>query len=432
MIRLEKCPICDTDNWHDLDYLRNQELWYDKDYREENEPIGFKICKTCAYTTYDGIGEERLKTSYTQQRRAVQLNNLITCYRKNEYHKAFLDGYIKPDMKIIDIGCAQGEMLKMFNEYYGVPRENLFGTEYAQPLRIWAQYEYKLNVFDYLCDGEFDMISYYHVLEHVEELDKHMKYIKNNLKKDGVAYISIPIFFEELEEKSGAPCVDFEEYYHLNHINVFSRQAFINLLNKHGFEIIKEDEILYAYTVLVKHSKPKEIVKENYLTKIDIIEKQKKAIELLNQKKHKEALEIYPAFPDCYLFYSLNKENMKEFDAQKNILEEGLKHCPNNHKLISQLGKVYFQWDENTPERQGFYSNRIKKAEELFLKLAKVRPGMEDNFYFLAMIEGKYKQDYKKAIDYLKKFVYVNPTKLQESINLTSHFWSQYAEKDNR
>ena len=91
MIKLEKCPVCKSNDWESLDHLRNQEYWYNADYRDEGEPVGFKICKECAFVTYDYLPEERLKESYERERPIMQYQNIITCNRKNLYHDIFLD-----------------------------------------------------------------------------------------------------------------------------------------------------------------------------------------------------------------------------------------------------------------------------------------------------------------------------------------------------
>jgi tetratricopeptide (TPR) repeat protein len=437
MIELKNCPICDKTDWHSLDYLRNWDRWYYTDFREEGEPIGWKICKECGFTSYDMLGDERQRDSYTRQRGVVQANSILTCHRKNKYHHAFLYDYLSnnelKNKKFLDVGCAQGAFLNWLHETFDIDKNNLYGNEFAEDLMTWAKYEYGLNVSSEINKSiKYDFISYYHVLEHVEDITSEIEMIKSILAEDGILYLSIPIFFEELEEKSGMACLDFEEYYHLNHIQCFSRKSFNNYLRKHGFKVLKVDEDLYAYTVLCKRSKVEnKIDKENYLDIVDKIEKQKKAIELVNQGKHQEALEIYPLYPDAYVLHALNNENLKDGKKQIEILEKGLELLPNNAKILNQLGKVLMQWDDNTAGKT-FYSNNIKKAEKVFLKLLEIKPGLEDSYYFLAHVEGKYKKDYRKAVEYLKKFMEFNPFKFGETIPLISNFWKELynVEKD--
>ena len=441
MIELKNCPICDAQYWYSLDHLRDFDRWYYMDYREEGEKIGWKICRDCGFVSYDMLGDQRQRESYTRQRGVVQANSVLTCKRKNKYHKAFLLDWMinwlldktEKKLKFLDVGCAQGAFLNWLAETFNLPTENLYGNEFAEGLLSWAKYEYNLNVSKEVdMSLKYNFISYYHVLEHVEDIKAEFEKIKQILAEDGILYLSIPIFFEELEEKSGIACLDFEEYYHLNHIQCFSRTSFQNFLKKQGFKIIKEDELLYAYTVLCVRDEPSdEIIKENYLEIIDKIEKQKKAIDLISQNKHEEAIQTYPCYPDAYILHALSHEKLKDGKLQMEILQKGLDLMPDNPKILSQMGKVLMQWDENIPGKN-FYSNNIKHAEVIFNKLMEIKPGIEDSLYFLALIEAKYKKNYRKAIEYFHEFMEFNPLKFGETVPLISNFWNELynAEKD--
>lgn len=427
MIKLEHCPICKETEWHELDYMRNQKYWYEKDMREEDEPVGFKACKNCGFVTYDYIEDLRLQEFYDRQRPSMSPLNIVTCNRKNEYHFHFLKdelSLLKPDANILDVGCAQGSFLNALKEY---GFKNLYGTEYSKAFASFGKNEYGLNITDEIDETKkYDFISYYHVLEHIQNPDKELRIVSNVLNDNGLLYISVPDYMDMLEEKGGSTTNDFENYYHLNHVNCFTFKSFRNLLNVSGFEIIKEDTYLYGYTVLCKKAEKKPIEKENYLEKTSILEMQKKAIDLLLDKKYEDAYKLYPKYPDAYIFNSLSKESMKEFEPQIEILTEGLKNCPNNYRIENQLAKVYFQWDENTPEKQ-FYSNNVKKAESIFLNCFTNKPGAEENLYFLALIEARYKNDYDKAVEYIREFMRINPMKFQEGYNLISNFWKAKA-----
>ena len=428
MIKLENCPICVGKDWTDLDYLRNKKTWYDKDMREEDEPVGFKICNDCGFITYDYVETGKLNSFYDNQRTMMSPNNIITCNRKNEYHKAFLQDIIKSEWKCLDVGCAQGSFLDLLHNYYKVPLSNLYGTEWSEGFRLFGKHEYNLNITKEIDQSlKYDFISYYHVLEHIQFPDEEMELIGRLLKDDGYLYISVPTFLDILEESSGGIASDLENLYHLNHVNVFTEQSFHNLLNKFGWKVLKIDKKLYGHTVLCQKAEKQDIKKGKYLEYIDILEKQKKAIELMNNKKADEAFKLYPKFPDAYILFSLNKDNMKSYDAQMDLLNKCLEHCPENTKTLNQMAKVLFQWDENDAKKQ-YYSNNIKKCEKIFLDLVRDKPGTEDSYYFLALIEGKYKKDYDKAVEYLKTFMRINPVKFQESYNLISYFWKEKGE----
>ena len=82
--------------------------------------------------------------------------------------------------------------------------------------------------------------------------------------------------------------------------NTFSEQAILNLLK--DFTIVKEDHELYGATYLLQLSeKPAEIVKEDYKEVITRLTNQKKAIDLVSQKQHEEALTVWSDYPDAHI-----------------------------------------------------------------------------------------------------------------------------------
>jgi len=154
---------------------------------------------------------------------------------------------------------------------------------------------------------------------------------------------------------------------------------------------------------------------------IDELEKimsdEREALKLRQQKKFEEAIAVCPKFIDCYIDYSVSAENLKSFATQKEVLERGLSANPNSKKLIAQMAMVHFQFDQNKPEKERYYSNNIKTAEKYWHKVGEIKPGNEIAYYFLALIEGLYKKDYDKAIGYMRKVYEINPANYGEPHN---------------
>ena len=431
MIELKKCPICDIENqWELLDYLRDHNYWYQQDFRTIQEDVGFKICKNCGFITYDYKDQSELEILYDNQRKVMQANNIITCNRKNEYHYNFLKAYLRMsvrDVSVLDVGCAQGSFLDFFRKKYHGHVVDLDGIEWSQGYAAFAEHEYGVNILkDIAPDKKYDFICNYKVLEHMQYPDKELKKEVDALKDKGFIYISIPLMLPVLEESSGIFTIDFENLYHLNHVNCFTKTSFQNLLKKVGLKIIKEDNYMYGYTVLCqKCDFTFELAKEDYIEIKTNIERQKQAIELARQKKYSEAIAVYPQYPDAYILLSIDRENQKSFDAGKDILFSGLSACPDNPKLISQLARLYYQWNQNTPEKVGYYSNNIQEAEKIFLQIIEKKPGYEDAYWFMGMIEGDYKKNYSKAVEYFKKVIEINPAKFVECWNFISYFWKE-------
>ena len=426
IIENKNCSICDASDWKSLDYLRDQKYWYDRDYLLD-EPVGFKICKSCGFVTYDYIDDKELKRRYDDLIKIVDVSSVITKNRKIVYHKKFLiDVVIKMNcLKVLDYGAATGYFLKWLKDLWNYNNEiQYFGVESNDIMRRFAKHEYNIELSTEIPDEQFDFISCYHTLEHVQYPDKLLKQFAEHLTDDGYLYISVPQIIQEeiLDEASGATAAEFEELYHLNHVNQFSMQALQNILHKVGFEIIKEDDILYGYTVLCKKLEPKEIVKENYLEIVSIIEKQKKAMDFFKQEKWEDARKAHKGYPDAWIMNAI--KNFKDLKEQERVLKEALEPTNNHYKIRKQLAYLYHQWDENKA-RENFISNHIKLAKRLFEELIEEKPGMEDYLYYLAMIEMKWYKNYDKARDYLDKILVINPAKYSEIINLIGLIWKE-------
>lgn len=83
----------------------------------------------------------------------------------------------------------------------------------------------------------FDVIMYYHVIEHVSDPNKELIKLKKLLKKDGILIIGTPnigSLAAKLFKKN------FRLYGH-GHLNLFTKKGLISLLKKHDFKIIKKE-----------------------------------------------------------------------------------------------------------------------------------------------------------------------------------------------
>ena len=427
IIENKNCSICDALDWKSLDYLRDQTYWYDRNYLLD-EPVGFKICKNCGFVTYDYIDDEELKRRYDDLIKIVDVSSMITKNRKIAYHKKFLlDVSMVSGRNFLDYGAATGYFLKWLeNKWWGKG----YGVESNDIMRRFAKHEYDIELSTEIPDEQFDFISCYHTLEHVQYPDKLLKQFAEQLTDDGYLYISVPQIIQEeiLDEASGATAAEFEELYHLNHVNQFSKISLNNILNKCGFEIIKEDDKLYGYTVLCKKKSLVEsagyeiLLKENYLEIVSIIEKQKKAMDFFKKEKWEDARKAHKGYPDAWIMNAI--KNFKDLPEQERVLKEALEATNNHYKIRKQLAYLYHQWDENKA-RENFISNHIKLAKRLFEELIEEKPGMEDYLYYLSMIEMKWYKNYEKARGYLDRILEINPAKYSEIINLIGLIWKE-------
>ncbi len=136
---------------------------------------------------------------------------------------------------VLDIGCATGEFLK----YCSSHGMKTLGIEPNEKARNIAESRYKLEVIEEaqieLLESEsFDMITMWHVLEHVPDINQRMADIFHLLKNDGVVFIALPNHVSH----------DAAYYYRYwaawdvpRHLYHFSRKSLPALASKHGFSV---------------------------------------------------------------------------------------------------------------------------------------------------------------------------------------------------
>lgn len=144
---------------------------------------------------------------------------------------------------ILDIGCATGEFLK-FCATKGMIAS---GIEPSEKARKIAESEYNLNVGEEqaiknLKSSSFDIITMWHVLEHVPDINMRMEEIHRVLKNDGVTFIALPNHASYDAEYYKTYWAAWDVPRHLFH---FNRKSFQSLATKHGFRVISIQPMVF-------------------------------------------------------------------------------------------------------------------------------------------------------------------------------------------
>jgi CMP-N-acetylneuraminic acid synthetase/2-polyprenyl-3-methyl-5-hydroxy-6-metoxy-1,4-benzoquinol methylase len=138
-----------------------------------------------------------------------------------------------PGGKMLDIGCGFGFLLSAIDEKW--KKNGLEISEYAANIAkqygdIFVGDLYKANYKD----ESFDLITLYHVIEHLEDPASFVKKINNLLKIGGKFIVSTPDFKSITAQR-------FKENFRLlhdsTHISLFSTETLTALLKDTGFEI---------------------------------------------------------------------------------------------------------------------------------------------------------------------------------------------------
>ena len=390
-----KCAICDGDQFHKTDFHKESAV---------------VICKNCGYVCHwrDPKEEEKILEHYRKDYRAnkyPQFGNIITTENKKNYISIFLKDFIagKKGLVFGDVGAATGYLCHAMKQI----GHNVTGSEYTTYFRRFSEHYYGIPLTEELeTKHKYDLISLYHVLEHMVEPDKKLAHYVSLLKDDGHMLISCPEWFWQLEESAGLPINRFEDLFHKDHIDIFSRQSLKNLFNKVGLEIVKEDFFQYGQSYLVKKGKPTAIVKENWEQRLHELFKIKRSIELLKTEKNaKEAIKEWYAYPEAHLHLIGNeyiKDRYKQEDYFKTLLE---KHPPNKNLITAYAGWLYG-------------GQQYKEALDEFLQIIQKVPTADLLIYtgFCYDFLGQHKE----AMRYFDWASKVNPVKWAECFEFLS------------
>jgi 2-polyprenyl-3-methyl-5-hydroxy-6-metoxy-1,4-benzoquinol methylase len=83
--------------------------------------------------------------------------------------------------------------------------------------------------------GEFDLIIFRNLLEHIYDINKFLKDVNFSLKKDGHIFIDVPNI------KSIIKAGSFGVFFH-QHLSYFSTNTIVNILEKNNFKVLKIHE----------------------------------------------------------------------------------------------------------------------------------------------------------------------------------------------
>jgi len=238
MKKVTACPICQSKNIQKsldvIDYFLTQEkfsVWHCKDCdlsftnpRPEDKNLG-KYYESLEYLSH--VTKNKGATG-----RLYKFLRNINIKRKYK----IVSEHISTG-KILDIGCGTGELLNYFQKQ----KWECVGVEPNAQARKFAQEHYQLKVeeeqsLQFMPIDSFDIISMWHVLEHVPDINERMEKVKQLLKKEGVLIIALPNLSSWDAVYYGVYWAGLDVPRHLSH---FSQKAFSSLAKKHDLQIVR-------------------------------------------------------------------------------------------------------------------------------------------------------------------------------------------------
>ena len=145
--------------------------------------------------------------------------------------------------ELLDIGCGTGDFL------YSALKNGwrVSGIEPNEKARVIANAKTndvvsnsdKLFKFE---NNRFDVITLWHVLEHLPNLEKHIDTISKLLKPGGILIIAVPNFKSYDAEYYKSFWAAYDVPRHLWH---FSKSTIVKLFSKYNFELLKTKPMLF-------------------------------------------------------------------------------------------------------------------------------------------------------------------------------------------
>ena len=235
-MKLNLCPVCKSDSiGHQLtaeDFLVTQEKF--QIYSCQNCGVRFtnprpnKDQLAGYYDSDEYISHTNESSSLVSS--LYKIARTFTLRRKRK-----LIEKLSPNKRLLDVGCGTGH----FIDYCQQHDWQVSGVEPNESARTQAADKTKITILQDISevvDNTYDVITLWHVLEHLPDLEQIMNQLKSLLAPKGILIIAVPNF-EAYE------ATVFKEYWAAydvpRHLYHFNRKALAHLTKIHGLKIVR-------------------------------------------------------------------------------------------------------------------------------------------------------------------------------------------------
>lgn len=244
-----KCPWCGSDK-------AQINLWLKDEFLTKED---FHICEclncgllyTMPRPSKDKIGEYYKSEEYYshQENKKGFIPRIYEQVKKvNLKHKYKLATQGKQVGKMLDIGCGVGDFLHTA-ESYGW---QCIGVEPSEDAKAIARQRTTANILsseelENLPDASFDVITMWHVLEHVDDLKWQVTQLQRLIKTKGRIVIALPNYKSYDGQYYKEHWAAYDVPRHLNH---FNRSTIAKILTTNDLKLVKTDKLKWdAYYI---------------------------------------------------------------------------------------------------------------------------------------------------------------------------------------
>ncbi len=191
---ITNCPVCGQQNFRISmeipDYFLTQEVF------KISECLSCGMLFTNPRPALNDLGRYYKSEDYISHSNTKKglVSKVYHWVRNHNFKKKFkIISELSKGRELLDVGCATGGFLSFFKE----KGWSVTGIEPDSDARKVAKEVNGLNVFDeselvHFKENSFDVITMWHVLEHVPFPGERLEVLKRLLKEDGLLVIAIP------------------------------------------------------------------------------------------------------------------------------------------------------------------------------------------------------------------------------------------------
>lgn len=255
MLKRNYCPVCKNEK---LDHFLST-----KDYFLSNQDFDLLKCKKCGVLLTNPFPDEAESSTYYESENYLShqknsfsvfswlyqfIKRINIRHKYNYATKGLVNG------RVLDIGCGIGDFLS----YCESRKWTVAGIEPNMQARAIAQEKIGQVVYNpmdtnTLEDGSFQLITMWHVLEHVQQLAKQLADIDRLLSKNGKVVIALPNYESYDAKHYQSYWAAYDVPRHLYH---FNRSAIITLFSNFSFKLVDESPMIWdAYYVSILSEK---------------------------------------------------------------------------------------------------------------------------------------------------------------------------------
>lgn len=238
MKEINQCPICGNKIFNRVQIC--------KDYLVSNKEFEISACAECGFQfTNPRPADDKLAdyyksedyVSHSESKKGI-INKLFLAARKYTLKRKLKTVHnYSTGKSILDIGCGTGSFLDICKS----SGYNTTGLEPEESARDYALKNYGIEVFPIenflsLDENLFDVITLWHVLEHVSDLNLYFKRFKELLNETGTLIIALPNRESKDAKEYGKYWAAYDVPRHLYH---FRKKDIKTLAEQNGFKLVK-------------------------------------------------------------------------------------------------------------------------------------------------------------------------------------------------